>query len=75
MNEHRTISAGVDEQLGDFADAADVLDAVRVGEAEVAVQAVTHVVAVEHVGVRATGVQLTLDDVGDGALARARQTR
>ena len=65
--------AGVDEQLRDLADAADVLDAVGVGEAEVAVEAVAHVVAVEHVGVVARAVQLALDEVGDGRLARAGQ--
>ena len=64
--------ACVDEQLRDFADTADVLHAIGVGEAEVAIQAVADVVAVEHVSVRATRVQLTLEDAGDRALARAR---
>ena len=40
---------GIDHQLGDLADAPDVLDAVGLGEAEIAVEAVAHVVAVEHV--------------------------
>ena len=74
MKEHSTTVPGIDEQLGDLADAADVLDAIRVGESQVAVQAVAHVVAIEHVGVHALRVQLALDDVGDGALAGAGQS-
>jgi hypothetical protein len=44
-----------------------------VGEAEVAVEAVAHVVAVEQVGVQAQRQQRALDQVGDGRLAGARQ--
>ena len=44
------IDAGVGEELGHLADAADVLGAVLGGEAEVLVEAVADVVAVEHVG-------------------------
>ena len=39
---------GIDEQLRRLADAADVLDAVGIGEAEVAVEPVADIVAVEH---------------------------
>ena len=42
-------------------------------EAEVLVEAVAHVVAVEHVGVAAEPVQLGLDEVGDRRLAGARE--
>ena len=63
MKEQITISAGIDEQLGDLADAADVLDAVGIGEAEVAVEAVAHVVAVEQMVWWPPRVQLALDDV------------
>ena len=63
--------ARVDEQLGDFADAPDIFHAVGVGEAEIAVQAVANVVAVEHVGMSAARVKLPLHDAGDGALAGA----
>ena len=62
---------GVDEELRRLGDAADVLDAVGVGEAEVAVEAVADVVAVEQVGVAAHQVELLLDEVGDGRLAGA----
>ena len=65
--------SGVDEQLRHLADPADVLDAVGVGEAEIAVEAVAHVVAVEHVGVVAFAMQLGFDELGDGRLARCRE--
>ena len=65
--------AGVGEQLGDLADAADVLLAVGGGEAEVLVQAVADVVAVEHVGELAALHQGVLEREGDGALAGAGQ--
>ncbi len=45
------MSAALHEQLGYLADAADVLHAVGVGEAEVLVEAVAHIVAVEQHGV------------------------
>ena len=49
--------AGVDHQLRDLADAADILDPVGFGEAEVAVKTMAHIVAVEHVRVNAARVQ------------------
>jgi hypothetical protein len=67
--------AGVDHQLGDLGHPADVLDPVFLGEAEVLVQAVADVVAVQQIGVAAQGVQALFDQVGDGRLARARQAR
>ena len=45
--------AGVGHQLGDLADAADVLDPVGLGEAEVLVEPVADIVAVEQEGVPA----------------------
>ena len=66
--------AGVDHQPGHFGHAADVLDAVGFGEAQVLVQAVAHVVAVQQVGVASGGVELLLDQVGDRGLAGAGQT-
>ncbi len=65
--------SGIDEQLRHLADPADVLDAVGVGEAEIAVEAVADVVAVEHVGVMAPAMQLGLDELGDGRFARRRE--
>ncbi len=65
--------AGFHHQLRHLADAADVLHAVGVGEAEVLVQPVADVVAVEHHGVDAARVELGLDHVGDGRLAGARE--
>ena len=64
---------GVGHQLGDLADAADVLDPVGIGEAEVLVEAVADVVAVEQRGVDAARVEPALDEVGDRRLAGARQ--
>ena len=40
--------AGLDEQLRDLTHAADVFDAIRFGEAEVAIKSVTDIVAIEH---------------------------
>ena len=51
MNEHSTIEPALHHQLGDLADAADVLDAVGLGKAEIAVKAVADIVAVEQHGV------------------------
>ena len=46
---------GIGHQPRHFGDAADVLDAVGLGEAEIAVEAVADIVAVEDVGVAARG--------------------
>ena len=52
----------------------DVLLAVRAGEAEVAAQALAHLVAVEHLdALDAGGAQPAGDEPRDRALARARQ--
>ena len=58
MNDTSTMRPASTISAGDLGDAADVLDAVGVGEAEVAVEAVADVVAVEQVGVHAERVQL-----------------
>ena len=57
--------------MRDLADAADVLDAVGLREAEIAVEAVADVVAVEQEGVAAERVEAALDQVGDRRLARS----
>src|SRR3546814_21133536 len=57
----------------DLADAADILDPVGLGEAEVAVEPVPDIVAVEQEAVAVHPVELFLDEVGDRRLARARQ--
>ena len=51
MKEQMTIDPGLDEELRHLADAADVLDPVGIGEAEILVEAVAHIVAVEQHGV------------------------
>ena len=63
--------AGIGHQAGDVGDTADVLDAVSVGEAEIAVEAVADVVAVEDEGVAAQLVEAFLQRVGDGGFAGA----
>lgn len=62
--------AAVGEQLGDLGDAANVLVAVLLGEAEVLVQAEAHVVAVEAVGGHAQVQEVLLQGGGDGGFAR-----
>ena len=57
MNDDQHDQAGIDEQLGGLADAADVLHPVGIGEAEIAVEAVADIVAVEQIGVPAFGEQ------------------
>ena len=61
--------ARVHEQLRRFGHPPDILDAVRIGEAEVLVQAVPHIVAIERVGVPPQRQQALLDAVGDRRLA------
>ena len=75
MNETSTIKPGIDEQLRRFRHAADVLDAVGIGEAEIVVEAVADIVAVEQVGVAALAEQPLLDEIGDRRFARAREAR
>ena len=74
MNEQITIRPPSTHQLRDLADAADVLDPVGLGEAEVAVEPVADIVAIEQHGVAAERKQLLVDDVGDRRLAGARQS-
>ena len=66
--------ARVDHQLGYLGHTSNVLNSIGVSEAEVAVQPVTHVVAVEQIRVAAHRVQLLLNNVGDSRLASARES-
>ena len=66
--------AGVGHQLGYLADAPDVLHPVRLGKAQVLVQSVPHIVAVQDDGVYAARVQRGFDEVRDGRFSRAWQT-
>ena len=67
--------ADVGHQLRHLADAADVLDPVGGGEAEILVEAVADVVAVEQGGMNAALVQPRLDQIGDRRFARRRTVR
>ncbi|MEW5304455.1 MAG: hypothetical protein WDW36_007065 [Sanguina aurantia] len=66
--------ARIDHQVGNFGNAPDILDPVLRCEAEILVDAVTDVVAVQQIRVIAEHVQATFDQVGDGRLTRARQS-
>ncbi len=57
--------------LATFGDAPDVFDAVVVGEAEIAVQPMANIVAVQQERMLALGVQQLLQRVGDRGLAGA----
>src|SRR5690606_34800832 len=65
----------IDHQPGDMRCATDVLDAVGIGEAKIAVQTMAGVVAIEDECMPAVGVQFLLDQVGDRGLARSGQPR
>src|SRR5262249_384448 len=65
--------AGMCEELGNLADAPDVLIAVRGREAQVLVQAMTHIVAIQHVGVHAALPQRLFERYGERRFARSRQ--
>ena len=65
--------AGVDEELGDLANAPNVLAAVLGREAEVAAQTVADVVAVQAVGRGAAQVERALEAASERALGRARE--
>ncbi len=67
--------AAVGEEFRDLGDAADVLEAVLVGEAEIAVQPDAHVVAVEHLDEPARGVEFAFETVGKGAFPPIRSAR
>jgi len=62
------------EQLGHFADAADVFLAVCGRETEVAAQAVAHVVAIQHEGATTLLVQGFFDGMGKRGFARTGQS-
>ncbi len=63
--------SGIDHQLRDFARAPDIFDPISLGEAEVAVEAVSDVVAVQQHRMMRHREQLLLDEVGNGRLAGA----
>ncbi len=70
---HEHDQARVHHELGHFGDATDVLDAVRIRESQILVQAMTHVIAIERVRVSTERMQAFFDQVRDRRLTRARQ--
>ena len=75
MNDADHDQASIHDQAGALGHPANVLDAVGVGEPQVAIEPVMYVVAVEQVGVATEGVKLALHKIGDRRLAGARQPR
>ena len=67
--------AGIDHQTRGVRGSADVLDAIRIGKAQVAVEAMAHIVAIENVRVPAERKQLALQPARDCRLARTGKTR
>ena len=65
--------AGVGHQPRHLAHAPDVLDAIGGGEAQVFVEAVANVIAVEQCRVHTARVKLGLDQIGDRGFPRARK--
>ena len=60
---------GIHHEAGHFGHPPDVLHAVGLGEAQIAVQPVADVVPVEHVGVAPLGGEALFEQVGDRGLA------
>lgn len=65
---------GFSEELGDFGNAPDVFESVLVGESEILIESAADVVAVENFDEAAVGVELTLKQVGEGALTGPAET-
>jgi hypothetical protein len=61
MNAVMHDQARIRHQLRHLADAADILDAVGLGKAQILVEAVAHIVAIQQEGVPVHPVQLLLD--------------
>src|SRR6185295_19526301 len=63
-----------DEKFGHLCAASDVLQAIRLTEAEVVVDASSHVVAIEHHTIPTLVVQHLLERDGDGGLATTAES-
>ena len=70
-----SIDAAIRHQLCYFADPPDILYSIGFGKAQVAVESVAQVIAVQQHCVMTGGVQTLLHNIGDGRFARARQPR
>ena len=63
--------SGLGHELGDFADAADVFDPVDFGKAQILVEPMPDIVAIEQDGMDAMRVKPRFDQIGDRRFARA----
>jgi hypothetical protein len=75
MNEHRNDEAAIRHQLCYFAGPPDILHPIGFGKAEVAIESVAQVIAVQQHCMMTRGVQTLLHDIGDGLFSCARQPR
>src|SRR6185437_10459546 len=66
--------SGIYEQLCRLANPANVFHAIDVCEAEIAIEPVADIVAVEQIGVSAFGEERAFDQVRNGGFARSRKT-
>ena len=69
---HHDDEPGIDHQARHLGDAADVFHPVLIREAQILVEAVPHIVAVEQEGVPVHPMQLLLHEVGDRGLSGPR---
>src|SRR5262249_31329383 len=65
--------ASIRHQFGNLRDTANVLNAIGIGEAEISIEAMTHIVTIEQVGMTAERGKLALDEIGDSGLAGTRK--
>ena len=72
---HQRDQPGIHHQPRHLGDAPDVLDPIRLGEAQIAIQAVAHIVAIEQISVPALGMQAHLQQVRQCRLAGPGKTR
>ena len=75
MNEQRTTSPCFHHQLGHFANPANILDTIHLGESQVPVEPVANVITVQHQRVHTARMQFRFHKVGDSRLAGAGQAR
>ena len=66
---------GIGHQLRHLADAADILHAVGIGEAQILVEPMADIVAIEQEGMAVHPHQLLLDQIGDGRSCPRRRGR
>ena len=69
------MKAGLDHELCDFGDPANILNSILVRKAEIAIEPVTDIVAVQKDGMTSEPMQHLLEQIRDRRLAGSRQAR